>query len=716
MNEKAIICVDDDEIILDSLGEQLKRSFGNDYSIELIDSSSEVLDVFAELLAEEIEIPLIISDQNMSLMSGDRLLVELHQLYPQTLKILLTGQANAQAIANLVNSGALYRYIAKPWQETDLILTVKEALRSYEQQQQLALQNELLLAANQDLAESLSQLVATLEATADGILVLDNNSNVLRYNQKFLDLWGISQTLFSVENENQLLNLACTRLTQPEVYSFQPSKDVALENQYELLELKSGKILECSAQTQNFQDRNLGLVWSFRDVTARQKTEQVIKHQAFHDGLTGLPNRNNFNLQLKTALETICKSHGKLAVMFFDLDRFKTINDTLGHDMGDLLLKSIVERLHKCVREEDVISRWGGDEFTLLLPQINHRQDATLVAQRILEILQPPFDLNGHKLRVTSSIGIAIYPDDGKDAETLLKNADVALYQVKYEGRNNFQHYNLELNFQAKERLDLDHRLHYVLEHDELLLYYQPIVDVQTGKIVKMETLLRWQHPKIGLVSPTVFIPIAEENGAIIEIGKWVLAQACQQNRLWHQMGFTALKIAINLSVRQFQSQHLVATVENILTTTQLPPKALEIEITETVTIQNGNAAKTILDQLHQLGISLAMDDFGTGYSSLSYLKQFAFQTIKIDRSFVQDALQDREDVAIIKAILSLGHALGINVVAEGVETKELKEFLQSLNCRYMQGYYFSRPLLASEATRLLEKNYPLVQVSNQKG
>ena len=708
MNEKAIICVDDDETILSSLGEQLKRAFGNNHEIELIDDSLDVADVFEELLAEGLEIPLIISDQNMSAMKGDRLLVELHQKYPQTLKILLTGQADAEAIGNLVNSGALYRYIAKPWQESDLILTVKEALRRHEQEQQLAVQNELLLAANQNLAESLSQLVATLEATADGILVLDNSSNVLRYNQKFLDLWGISHTLVSIEVENELLNLACTRLTQPDVFSFQ-QLDTKPAQKYKLLELKNGKILECSAQAQNFQDKNLGLVWSFRDVTEKRKTEQAIEYQAFHDALTGLPNRINFDRQLKTALKAIKQSEGRLAVMFFDLDRFKNINDTLGHDIGDLLLQKVVERLHKCVRDRDVIARWGGDEFTMLLPQINQRQDAALVANRILEILQPPFELKGHKLRVTCSIGIALYPDDGEDADTLLKNADVALYQAKYEGRNNFQHYNLELNFQAKERLDLDHRLHYALEHNELILYYQPIVDVKTGNIVKMETLLRWQHPKIGLVSPGIFIPIAEENGAIVEIGKWVLEQACRQNRLWHQMGFQSLNIAVNLSVRQFQQHNLVAAIQDILAQTELPPTALEIEITETVTIQNGNTAKTILSQLQDLGISLAMDDFGTGYSSLSYLKQFAFQTIKIDRSFVRDALEDREDVVIIKAILGLGQALGIKVVAEGVETRELKEFLQSLNCCYMQGYYFSKPLLADKATKLLETEFQLI-------
>ncbi len=707
MREKAIICVDDDETILSSLGEQLKRSFGDDYAIELIDNSLEVAEVFAELLEDNLEIPVIISDQNMSRLSGDKLLVELHQQYPQTLKVLLTGQADAKAIGNLVNSGGLYRYIAKPWDETDLILTVKEALRRYEQEQQLAQQNELLIEANTGLEESLSLLVATLEATADGILVLDDSSNIVRYNQKFLDLWGVAQAITTIEAENKILNLACNRLTEPHTFNFQRSREISpiteKEINYEILQFKNGKIIECYAQVQHLQNKNKGLVWSFRDVTERQQAEQLVKHQAFHDTLTGLPNRTYYDRELKAALTTIRESEDVLAVMFFDLDRFKTINDTLGHDIGDLLLKSVVERLLKCVRDKDIVARWGGDEFTLLLPKISCREDASLVANRILEVLQPAFDLGGRQLRFTGSIGIAVYPEDGEDAETLLKNADVALYQAKYKGRNNYQHYSLDLNFQAKERLDLDHRLHYALESQEFVLYFQPIVDVRTGKAVKMEALVRWQHPTLGLISPDIFIPLAEENGTILSLGKWVLETACIQNSLWRKMGLGTLHISVNLSARQFQQQNIVSMVKDILVKTKLPPSSLELEITETVTIQNGNLTKEYLNQFQQMGISLAMDDFGTGYSSLSYLKQFAFQTIKIDRSFVQNAIDNKEDMAIVRAIISLSQALGVAVVAEGVETKELKDFLQNLQCYYMQGYYFSKPLSSKDATQFLQ-------------
>ena len=704
MSEKVIICVDDDEIILNSLGEQLKRCLGNDYEIELINNSSEVLELYAELVAEGLEIPVVISDQNMPLMSGDKLLDQLHKSYPQTLKILLTGQADGDAIGKLVNVGALYRYIPKPWDETDLILTVKEALRCYGQEQALAEQNKLLMATNAKLEESLSLLLATLEATADGILVLDNNNNIIRFNQKFLDLWGLSQAISSIKDSNQILNQIRNQLIKPNAdFSLHLTTPLTL-NKYKLLELKNGTILECYPQVQQLQQKTLGIVWSFSDVTERQKAEAVIKHHAFHDALTGLANRTYFDRQLKAALNNIHESKSILAVMFFDLDRFKIINDTLGHPAGDLLLKSVVKRLLSCIREEDVVARWGGDEFTLLLPKISCRQDATAIAQRILDALQPAFNIDGHELRITSSIGIAVYPHDGKDSETLLKNADVALYQAKYQGRNNYQHYNLALNSQNKEQLALENRLHFALERNEFVVYYQPIVDVTTGKIVKMEALLRWQHPKQGLVSPNAFIPLAEENGLIVEIGEWVLETACAQNRLWQKMGMASLCISVNLSARQFQQQHkLVSTVTNILHKTNLSPSHLELEITETVTIQNADLTKAILDQFSQMGISLAMDDFGTGYSSLSYLKQLPFSTIKIDRSFIKNILKDQKDLAIINAVISLAKGLDIKVVAEGVETEQTKNFLQKLQCKYMQGYYFSIPLSSSDATKLLK-------------
>jgi len=450
MTRAAIVCVDDEEVILSSLGEQLKRSFGKEYDIELAASGKEALLLCAELIAEGIDIPLIISDQIMPGMPGDELLVQLHLQYPKTLKILLTGQATADSVGRIVNAAALYRYITKPWNETDLILTVKEALRRYKQEQQLAEINENLIKINTKLKSSLSLLLATFEATADGILVLDNLGEIISCNQKFIDMWGIPTYIMAGQDDEQMLTVALEQLVEPSTFSFK-HLHAQFNPDTNFLKLKNGKIVECYLQPQRLEGEIVGQVWSFRDVTERQRVEAAIKHQALHDALTGLPNRVFYDRQLAVALANAQQAQSMLAVMFLDLDRFKVVNDTLGHAMGDLLLQGVVERMTDCIRQGDSIARWGGDEFTLLLPEISCREDATAIAIRILETLQAAFLLQGHSLHVTSSIGIAVYPHDGQDADTLLKNADTALYRSKQQGRNDYQHYTLTINSQHLE-------------------------------------------------------------------------------------------------------------------------------------------------------------------------------------------------------------------------------------------------------------------------
>jgi diguanylate cyclase (GGDEF)-like protein/PAS domain S-box-containing protein len=703
MIKAAIICVDDEKIILTSLGEQLKRNFGQNYDIELAASGWEALSICAQLQAEGKEIPLIISDQIMPEMSGDELLIQLHLLYPNTLKILLTGQANADSVSKIVNTAALYRYLTKPWQETDIILTVKEALRRYQQDLKIREHNQILRTINQKLEKSLSLLQATLEATADGILVLDNSGKVVSFNQKFADIWAIPPSLIASNNKNKVLALALEQIVNPYDSNLNLRQEQLYFKEHNCLELKNGKIVECYSQAQQLEGEIVGRVWSFRDLTEQKQAEATIKHQALHDTLTNLPNRIFFDRKLTLALAHAEKIESLIAVMFLDLDRFKVVNDTLGHTMGDLLLQSVVQRLKGCIREKDTIARWGGDEFTLLLPEINSPEDATAIAQRILEVLKPAFILEGYRLHVTTSIGIAIYPHDGKDADTLVKNADAALYRAKEKGRNDYQNYTVTINSQACELLTLENSLYPALEKEEFVLYYQPQVNTITGEIFGMEALIRWQHPELGLVPPNIFIPLAEENGAIVPIGEWVLKTACTQNKIWQNMGFPSVCVAVNLSARQFQHRNLVQTVAEVLAKTKLHPSFLELEITETVAMQNTDLAKTTLMDLHQMGVYLSMDDFGTGYSSLNYLKQFPFHTIKIDQSFIRDLNANIEDTAIIKAIITLAKGLNLKVVAEGVETEELKQLLQTLQCENMQGYLFSPPLSAQHATQLLQ-------------
>jgi diguanylate cyclase (GGDEF)-like protein len=437
----AIVCIDDDWGILKSLGEQLKRNFGKDYDIELANGGEDALSICAELATEGKDIALIISDQRMPGVGGDALLIHLHTLYPKTLKIMLTGQADADSVGNVVNAAALYRYIRKPWDEGDLILTVTEALRRFRQEKQLVEQNELLKEINARLESSLSLLLATLEATADGILVLDNFGKVVSFNQKFISIWNLSASSSTCYRDD-LTEVILKQLIKPDTTKFQALFAQVNTEKHGSLNLKNGSIVEYYLQPYQLEGEIVGGVLSFRDVTQKKQTEAIMQHQALHDALTNLPNRVLFNQKLTAVLDNVANAPKSIAVMFLDLDRFKQVNDTLGHSIGDLLLQGVVERLVGCLREEDLIARWGGDEFVLLLPQIRRREDASEIAHRLIEVLQSKFFLSGYYLSVTASIGIAVYPDDGLEGSTLLQNADVALYQAKKYGRNNYQHYS----------------------------------------------------------------------------------------------------------------------------------------------------------------------------------------------------------------------------------------------------------------------------------
>ncbi len=439
------------------------------------------------------------------------------------------------------------------------------------------------------------------------------------------------------------------------------------------------------------------------DITERKRSEAMLQYQAGHDLLTGLPNRMQFNEHLSTALANARRNQTQVAVMFLDLDRFKNINDTLGHGIGDQLLQSFAQRLQSCLRAGDTVARWGGDEFTVLLPQIRSAQEAAAVGKRVLGSLKHAFQLEEHELYVRTSIGIALYPQDGEDSETLLKDADAALYAAKTRGRNNYRFYSPTLNSEASTSLKLETLLCQALEREEFVVYYQPQVNVNTGKIYGVEALIRWQHPELGLVSPGKFIRIAEETGLIVSIGEWVLWTACAQNRAWQSAGLPPVQVSVNLSPRQFQQPNLVSMVARVLEETGLEPQFLELEITETNIIENVENARLVLENLQQMGVYLSMDDFGTGYSSLGYLKQFPFHTLKIDQSFIRDMRGEQQELAIITAVIALGRAFNLRVVAEGVETQQQLELLRNLQCDQMQGYLFSKPLPAKDVTKLLE-------------
>ncbi|MBI3778549.1 MAG: EAL domain-containing protein [Gammaproteobacteria bacterium] len=439
-----------------------------------------------------------------------------------------------------------------------------------------------------------------------------------------------------------------------------------------------------------------------KDITQRLQSEERLRHLAHHDVLTGLPNRVLLQNQLTEAMRGADQRERLVAVMFLDLDRFKTINDTLGHHTGDALLKAVAERLMTCLRPGDTVSRLGGDEFTIILANVAHVDDVTRVAQKILDQFISPFRIGGRDLFVSPSIGITLYPLDEKLPENLLKDADVAMYRAKELGGNRFQFYTPELNLRAARRLELETGLRQALERQEFILHYQPLVDMRTGRIRGMEALLRWQHPEFGLIPPLDFIPLAEEIGLIIPIGEWALKTACAQIKAWHKTGFPALQVAVNLSSKQLRDKNLIAAVQQALTESGLEPRYLDLELTESVLMQDMEQASAILKELKAVGISFSLDDFGTGYSSLSYLKRFPIDYLKIDRSFVRDITTDAVGAGLVKAIIAMANVLHIKVIAEGVETYEQLEFLRRHGCDITQGYFCSKPLAAGEFTELL--------------
>ena len=440
----------------------------------------------------------------------------------------------------------------------------------------------------------------------------------------------------------------------------------------------------------------------YLDITARKKEEERINYLANYDVLTGLPNRYLLSDRIEQALSSAQRHSGKVGVLFIDLDRFKNINDSLGHDIGDALLKQVATRLKSCLRRTDTIARQGGDEFVAVLTELDSANEVIFVAEKMIASLQENFILDDYQLSITPSIGISIYPEDGSLPVELMRNADLAMYRAKDNGRNNFQFYSPDMNIRAVERLKLENDLRLAISQQQLMVYYQPKVSVANGNMVGMEALLRWRHPELGFVSPAIFIPVAEESGLINEIGDWVLQQSCLQARLWQARGFAIVPIAVNLSARQLKQVNLVEHILHVLRDTGLESRYLVLEITESMLLDMGESGLGVLEQLQNAGIKLALDDFGTGYSSLSRLKNLPLDSLKIDQSFVRDIVTDPDDASIVSATAVLAHALNLRVTAEGVETQQQLNYIKSLHCEEYQGYLFSRPVPPAEIEKFL--------------
>jgi diguanylate cyclase (GGDEF)-like protein/PAS domain S-box-containing protein len=722
----------------------------------------------------------------------------------------------------------------------------------------------------EDLTKSLSILGATLESTADGILVTDQVGVVVQFNQPYLDIWGIPDT--ESRHARYAFNLILKELESPATFLLRIKSlrtDPELES-HDILELKDGRFIETRSRPRIIDGENVGRVWSFRDITEHQQSEVMLqaeervlkmmvdgeslpkvldmltryiedrsgelfcaiylldeagyrlqhisapslpnnlletleepflshsinlttesngnepdisreienssmyrKHKelaaemglhtswtspiltskgkvlgivsvyyrkvqeplnydkqlveiaanltgiaverkeaeqnldylAHYDALTHLPNRVLFLDRLTQALASARRNNRLVALMFLDLDRFKNINDTLGHDSGDQLLTEVATRLSSCIRSEDTVSRLGGDEFTIILGEINSAEDAAHIAQKLLHTLTDPFNLKGHEVFVSASIGITIFPDDSGDSDSLLKNADMAMYDAKQRGRNNYQFFASYMNASSMEQLEMENKLRHALQRNEFLLYYQAKTDIHTQELIGLEALIRWNDPERGIIVPEEFVHLLEETNLIIPVGKWVIQEVCRQNKAWQDQGYVPIRVAANLSARQLQDDNIVEIVSKSLKESGLDARYLELEVTESTLMENPVYVAETLNNIKAIGVEyIDIDDFGTGYSSLSYLKNLPISTVKIDQSFVRDLPDDKEDASIARAIVAMAHSLDLRVIAEGVENQQQLDFLRELDCDEIQGYLISKPLAAEDIVKLMKK------------
>lgn len=571
-----------------------------------------------------------------------------------------------------------------------------------------SIERELILRIQNNKLDVLNHIV--IDTTSNAIVATDADGIITEFNK-------FAEKITNFRKE-EVIGQSITCLSNINTYIDQV---ITEEKKFEDIQLlfcdsESNLKIVCLFDALPIYDKKgklIGALGQFRDITERYETEKKINYMAHHDEVTGLPNRRLFKKQFLHEIEAVRHLNEKLAIIFIDLDRFKYVNDTFGHTEGDRLLQQVSERLKSCLcLGRDMVARMGGDEFIFIVPQKNIRESIHNYALDILSRLDEPFVMNGFDLHISASLGIAIFPDDGQDLETLLVYADSAMYKAKLNGGNNFQIFKPGMYSSSHKKLLLENALRNSIKNRELILNYQPQVDAKTGQLIGVEALVRWKHPELGIVSPEEFIPLSEETGFIIPLGEWVLREACFQNKRWQEAGYAPIKISVNLSGKQFSQDQLADEVNRILKETGLAPEFLDLEITESM-MMDVNHAIYILNELHTLGIQISIDDFGTGYSSLNYLKRFSINRLKIDRSFVDDIMNDSSDASIVETIIAMAHNLGLSVIAEGVESKEQLEFLVSKNCDEYQGFLCSKPISAEEFENEFLKNNNLKSISS---
>jgi diguanylate cyclase (GGDEF)-like protein len=614
---------------------------------------------------------------------------------PHTPVVVMTGNRNEQLAAQALRVGA-QDFLVKSEIEPSLVLrAMRYAIERKGLEERLLLEQE--------------RAQITLNAIGDAVICIDSSGAI-----NFLNHAAEMMTGLALAPGDYLMGdvLDLTSPTGTPISLRQHFGATGLDHDKKItasavLASPEGRKLAVEYTVANVLDRDgaaTGSVFVLRDVSETRALADKLAHMAQHDGLTGLPNRMLLADRIKSAIATASRRLSKPGILFLDLDAFKHVNDSLGHDVGDKLLQSVADRLSGCLRTSDTVSRLGGDEFVVLLAEITHPEDAAVAVTRMLEAVSAPHHIDEHELHITTSIGVSLYPMDGTDSATLIKNADAAMYQAKASGRKSYRFFEPSMNVRVVERQRTEEGLRRALDRHEFVLHYQPKLDLATGKIHSAEALIRWTHPQHGSTPPNYFISVAEDSGLIVPIGRWVLREACSQAKTWSDAGLPLQSIAVNVSAMEFQNEHFLSTVFDTLKETGFAPDMLELELTESVLMKRSSHAATTLKALRAEGVRLAIDDFGTGYSSLSYLTRFPVDTLKIDQSFIRQITETPSETAIVKAVLSMARSLNLRVVAEGVETRNELDFLQAHQCDEAQGYYFSQPLPAERFEEFLHE------------
>jgi len=699
--EQKILIVDDDPVVLKSLKELL--------SIRGLNTDTAIGGQEAICQLNQNQYDLVLLDLHMPYVSGHDVMAHITSKNINTSFIVISGETSFEAARDACSKGA-YDFLRKPYSTEELLLTINNALKD----KRLEHQNKLMQLQLRESERLHKYLVNT---SPDIIYILDPEGNFTFINDRIESLLGYASkeligTHFSslvhkedydkaqyVFNERRIGNRASKNIE----LRLQCKDDGAprfFDTRTIPIELSSMGIYKSNTVK---KDSYLGTYGVARDITERKVAEETINFQAYHDLLTKLPNRVLLRDRLSLAISQAKREHEQLAILFLDLDRFKNINDSLGHMIGDELLQQVSKRLKTCLREGDTLARFGGDEFTLLLPKINDpKDDVAAIASKITESLKEAFMVDGHELYVSASIGVSIFPRDGTTMDSLIKNADIAMYHVKGNGKNNYEFYSGEMTTPYFKNLSLETGIRKALENNEFNLVYQPQINLKTGEITGAEALLRWDHPTHGNISPSEFIPFAEESGLILELGEWVVKTALKELHKWQKAGLPLIRMSINMSAQQLSDDNVVRLVTNTLKRYDLSGSCLEIEITENSIMEDMESVIKKLHEFHKQGITIAIDDFGTGYSSLSYLHKLPIQTLKIDRIFIKDNQFSKGEHSIVNTIIAMGKGLNLNVIAEGVETQTQLNALQELECHEAQGFLFGKPLHGDVIAQLL--------------